>query len=183
MKKLPSPTVRRITPGLMARPARPITAWRSGNHRAGASGCTSRTARTPRRQRRERGQAMLTRRPRRRTRLPGGDRGRAPPTAADERPAPSRAARVSCLHCGTGAAPSAGARRLPPVPFGLVAHAASSGLTRRTSSSGTSANSSETSRPTVSPCATAENVRPKAGVVERRASDRRRNRRAGRAPR
>ena len=36
----------------------------------------------------------------------------------------------------------------------------SSGLTRRTSSSGTSANSTDTSSPTASPCATADSVRP-----------------------
>ena len=65
--------------------------------------------------------------------------------------------------------PARVAARPPAAPRSVPPRSSSSGLTRRTSSSGTSENSSDTSMPTATPCQTADRVSPIRRRAERRA--------------
>ena len=130
MKKVPRPTASRMTRVWLPGRARCSTACRSANERACRSGCTARTSA-------DAGEMQHERRSRRSRRTAPGRR------ASD--PACQAATPTSAAATRHGDAP------LQPVEprrrRGMSCRSSSDGLTWRTSSSGTSENSSDTSRP------------------------------------
>ena len=160
-KKLPSPTASRITRVWLPGRRRLMTACRSGNQRASASGRTARTQARACEVQHERDGCEADR----------DDRARLaamPPARPRRQPAPTVTGKRRSHLRPVDRSPSAGDRAADASGDGSgrawkrvePPRISSSGLTRRTSSSGTSANSSETSRPTASPCTTAEAVSP-----------------------
>ena len=143
--------------------ARLRTACRSGNQRDardrahGADDARARRGAAARRCRRTRAQTISAHR----AATPPASR-RSPTSAA-----PTSTAATTCVQSMSASRARMPRQRPPrrdspparPSPAVVPPRSSSSGLTRRTSSSGTSENSSETSRPTLTPCHTAEAVR------------------------
>ena len=158
-KKLPMPTASRMTRVWLPGRARLRTACRSGNQRDRATGRTSAddAGRGEVEHQRDAGEPGAHDQPdAQRRRLPAGDRDQG---RADEDGGAG-------LHPVALGEPRANPRQVhhPGYPAGPVSpgsmppRSSSSGLTRRTSSSGTSENSSDTSSPTLTPCQTADAV-------------------------
>ena len=140
-KKLPRPTARRMTRVWLPGRARLSTAWRTANRAPAPRGCIRPTRTRP---------------------TPCSTTATAAKPPHTHRPASSDAAcQLASPTTPAASAPSAAQRTQSPAAAGIRFHRIrASGLMARISSSGPSANSSDTRTPTPSPCRIADPVTP-----------------------